>query len=94
MDGQQLNFKTHSLGSFKMTEKSSEEFDKQPDLSELIPLSAAAKISGLSPSHHRLLVSQGELWGKKIGRNWLTTEKTVREYMARDRRPGPKPKKR
>jgi hypothetical protein len=31
------------------------------------------------------------LWGAKIGRNWVTTEQAVRAYLARDRRPGPKP---
>ena len=32
------------------------------------------------------------LWGTKIGRNWVTTEQAVQEYLARDRKPGPKPK--
>jgi excisionase family DNA binding protein len=76
-----------------MPDRFTEESDEQPNLSELISLSEAAKISGLSPSHLRLLVNQGEIWGKKFGRNWLTTEKAVREYMKRERRPGPKPKK-
>lgn len=31
--------------------------------------------------------------GKKIGNNWVTTKEAVKEYMAQDRRPGPKPKK-
>ncbi|MCI0558953.1 MAG: helix-turn-helix domain-containing protein [Nitrososphaera sp.] len=65
----------------------------QPRLDEVIPLSEAAELSGLSPNHLRLLVSRGEIWGKKIGRNWVTTAKAVREYVARERRPGPKPKK-
>lgn len=65
----------------------------QPKLDDLIPLSKAAELSGLSPSHLRLLVSSGEMWGKKLGRNWFTTSQAVREYVARDRRPGPKPKK-
>ena len=64
----------------------------QPLLDELIPLTKAAELSGLSPSHLRLLVSSGEIWGKKLGRNWFTTAQAVREYLARDRRPGPKPK--
>ncbi len=66
--------------------------DYQPRLDELIPLRKAAKISGLSPDHLRRLVREGELWGTKIGRNWVTTEQAVREYLARDRRPGPKSK--
>ena len=64
--------------------------DDQPRLDELIPLSQAAKLSGLSPGHLSLLIRQKELWGVKIGRNWVTTEKAVRAYLARNRRPGPK----
>lgn len=66
----------------------------QPELDDLISLAEAAKLSGLSPNHLRLLVSAGEIWGKKIARNWVTTLEAVREYLARDRRPGPKPKDR
>jgi excisionase family DNA binding protein len=58
--------------------------------SDLISLQQAAKLSGLSSSHLRRLVSLGEMWGTKIGRNWLTTERAVREYLAREHRPGPK----
>ena len=64
----------------------------RPSLDELIPLSKAAEISGLTPDHLRRLVREGDLWGTKIGRNWVSTEKAVREYLARDRKPGPKPK--
>ena len=66
--------------------------DDQPGLEELITLSEAAKLSGLSPSHLRLLVSEKEIWGKKLGRNWFTTEQAIREYLARGVKPGPKPK--
>lgn len=59
---------------------------------ELIPLSKAAELSGLSQSHLALLARTGELWAMKIARNWVTTESAVREYLARNRRPGPKPK--
>jgi len=62
----------------------------QPKLEELIPLSKAAELSGLSLGHLGLLIRQGELWGMKIGRNWVTTEQAVREYLAHNRRPGPK----
>jgi hypothetical protein len=64
----------------------------QPSLDELITLNEAAKFSGLSPNHLRLLVSRGDIWGRKLGRDWFTTEKSVRNYLSRDRRPGPKPK--
>jgi excisionase family DNA binding protein len=66
----------------------------QPRLEELISLEQAARLSGLTADHLRRLVRQGDLWGKKIGRNWVTAEQAVREYLARDRRPGPKPSKR
>jgi excisionase family DNA binding protein len=58
----------------------------------LISLAEAAELSGLSQGHLRLLVSRGKIWGTKIGRNWVTTETAVKEYLATERRPGPKPK--
>jgi hypothetical protein len=64
----------------------------QPNLDELIPLSKAAKISGLSTAFLRRLVSNGQIWGVKVGRNWVTTEKDVQEYLDSDRKRGPKPK--
>ena len=65
----------------------------QPSLDELIPLREAAKLSGLSASHLALLVRRGDIWGVKLGHNWLTTAQAVKKYLARDRRPGPKPQK-
>jgi hypothetical protein len=67
--------------------------NSQPTLDELITLAKAAELSGLSPNHLRLLVSRGDLFGKKMGRNWFTTAQAVSEYVARDRRPGPKTRK-
>jgi hypothetical protein len=68
--------------------------DTQPKLDEVIPLSKAAKLSGLTQEHLALLIRQGKLWGQKMGSPiWFTTEKAVREYLARDRKPGPKPQK-
>jgi excisionase family DNA binding protein len=65
----------------------------QPSLDDLITLSEAAEISGLSAGHLNHLVRKGELWGKKLGRNWFTTKQAVKEYIIRDRKPGPKPQK-
>jgi hypothetical protein len=70
-----------------------EKSDNQPRLDELISLREAADLSGLSQGHLGLLIRKGELWGKKIGRNWVNTEQAVREYLARENRPGPKPNK-
>lgn len=64
--------------------------DSPPRLEELLSLNKAAERCGVSASHLRLLVREGEVWGMKLGRNWVTTEKAVREYLARDHRPGPK----
>ncbi len=69
------------------------EGDIQPGLDELIPLRKAAEISELTVQHLAILIRQGKLWGDKFdGPNWFTTEKAIREYLARERKPGPKPK--
>jgi excisionase family DNA binding protein len=61
------------------------------NLNDLISLKRAAELSGLSQSHLSLLIRDGELWGTKLGgRNWFTTETAVKEYLSRNRRPGPK----
>ena len=75
-----------------MPDNPHENNSNQPSLDELVSLRKAAKISGLSPSHLRLLVSRGEIWGQKIGRNWATTAQAVLDYTARNHRPGPKSK--
>jgi hypothetical protein len=62
------------------------------DLNELISLYEASQLSGFSASHLRLLVSNRELWGKKIGRNWLTTRQAVQEYKNIGHKRGRKPK--
>jgi excisionase family DNA binding protein len=76
-----------------MTHSTSDSGSDLPSLSELLSLQEAAKLSGLSAGHLRLLVRRGDIWGEKLGRNWITTAQAVEEYLARDRRPGPKPKK-
>jgi len=80
-----------SVESLLMPEQS-ENTNEQPRLDELISLSQAAEFSGLTQPHLALLIRQGKLWGKKIGRNWVTTEIAVREYMAQEHKPGPKPR--
>ena len=64
-----------------------------PRIDDLILLSEAAKVSGLSPNHLRLLVRRGDVWGMKLGRDWFTTEYAVMEYISQEHRTGPKPKK-
>jgi excisionase family DNA binding protein len=67
--------------------------ETQPELDALITLEEAAELSGLTSRHLRKLAGQGEIWANKLGRNWFTTEQAVQEYLARERKPGPKPKK-
>ena len=66
--------------------------DYQPELEDLIPLTKAAKLSGLTTGRLRQLLRKKELWGKKINRDWVTTEQAIREYLSRDIRPGRKSK--
>jgi excisionase family DNA binding protein len=63
----------------------------QSILDDLISLQEAAEYSGLSASHIRLLVRNGELVGKKVGRFWVTTKQSVDDYLALGRKRGPKP---
>jgi excisionase family DNA binding protein len=72
--------------------KQNDENSQQSSLDDLISLREAAKISGLSHDHLRRLAGRGDLKAKKIGRDWVTTERAVREYLAQNRRPGPKSK--
>ena len=74
-----------------MSNQAKESSQDQPSWDELISLKEAAELSGLSYSHIRYLARNGELSAKKLGRDWFTTEQAVKEYLARDRRPGPKP---
>ena len=76
-----------------MPDSNTESSDEQPSLDDLISTREAANISGFSQEHIALLIRKGELWGKKIGRNWVTSEKAIRKYLTRDRRPGPKPRR-
>jgi len=65
----------------------------QPGIDDLITLQEAAQISGFTTRHLRKLAINGDIWAKKLGRNWLTTVQAVEEYLARERKPGPKPRK-
>ena len=75
-----------------MTSNADESSSEQPSLDELISLQEAAELSGLSTSYLRLLVRQGDIWGAKLGRNWVTTAEAVKEFLATERKRGPKSK--
>lgn len=71
------------------TEGEEREFLKQID-DHLISVTEAATLSQLTPSYIRRLLRTGVLSGKKLGRDWFTTEKAIRGYLDTERRPGPK----
>ena len=73
-----------------MTDDHDQREIKQPEYSKLISVKQAAEISGLSTRHIRLLLGRGTIWGVKMGRDWFTTEPIIQDYLALDRRPGPK----
>ncbi|GAB4422349.1 MAG: hypothetical protein Kow00106_19520 [Anaerolineae bacterium] len=70
----------------------SEPRDSIGETQSLISLVEAAKISGFSQGYLRRLMREGKISGIKIGRDWLTTEKAVKDYLSTERRRGPKPK--
>ena len=55
--------------------------DYQPTVDKLISLRQAAEISGYTTNHLRLLISKGGIWAKKIDSFWVTTEKSIQDYM-------------
>ena len=81
-----------SVESLLMPEQS-QSSQNQPGLDDLITLVQAAEISGLSASHLRLLVRSGEIWGKKMGRDWFTNLRAVQEYLDIEHKPGRKSQK-
>jgi hypothetical protein len=64
-----------------------------PKLDDLISLQEASQLCGLTQQHLGHLIRRGELWGKRIGRNWITTRQAINQYQALKHKPGPKRKK-
>ncbi|MBT4306207.1 MAG: hypothetical protein HOA61_01890 [Bacteroidetes bacterium] len=64
--------------------------ENQPSLDDLISLSEAAEISGFTSRHLRHLCSSQQLWAKKLGRSWFTTEKSIKDYLSLNIKPGRK----
>lgn len=55
---------------------------------------AAAKYPQLSAGQIRRLVASGALWGERYGPVWVVEERSLVQYLASPRRPGPKGGKR
>jgi len=49
---------------------------------KIISLKKAAENSGYHPDYLGSLIRNGKLEGKKIGRNWFTTEKAIKDFQA------------
>ena len=75
-----------------MSEQTTEQGPLEELTSKLISVTEASQISGLTTGHLRKLLREGQIEGVKIGRNWLTTEEAVQDYLKQEIRPGPKPK--
>jgi len=76
-----------------MSDATQENGSERPSLDDLITLSQAAQLSGFTERHVRHLAVTGEIWAKKLGRNWFTTTQAIQDYLALGKKPGPKPKK-
>lgn len=50
---------------------------------EILRVSEAAKITGFSTQHMRLLIRRGELAGTKIGRDWIIPKESLSSFLAR-----------
>jgi uncharacterized protein YuzE len=59
-----------------------EEMNKYPpNYDEPISLVDAARVVGCTPKALQLAIQRGRLEGKKIGRNWTTTDRALTEYL-------------
>ena len=60
---------------------------------EYITVAEASRRTGLSQRQLTRLLRDGTIRGSKPARDWLVRLSAVREYLKKDRRPGPKPRK-
>ena len=51
----------------------------------------AADLAGVTDGYIRLLLGRGILKGKRFGRDWLVSRKSVEQFAQTERRRGPKP---
>ena len=63
---------------------------KDDQFNDLISIEEAAIHANLSKRHMRLLIREGKILGRKIGRDWITTKTEVNKYISTNRKPGPK----
>jgi excisionase family DNA binding protein len=66
--------------------------NKSKPMSETyITTKKAAELAGVTDGYIRLLLGKGTLKGKRFGRDWLVSRKSVEKFAATERKPGPKP---
>jgi excisionase family DNA binding protein len=58
---------------------------------EWITTTEAAKVSGYHIEYVRRLARNGQIVAKKWGREWMVNRKSFQEYLASEKKPGPKP---
>ncbi len=56
----------------------------------LISTSEATRIAGLSREHIQRLLRSSVVEGLKLGHDWLVYEDSLKAYLAKPRKPGPK----
>ena len=61
-----------------------------PEVEDYIPLSEASDMTGYSIDHLRRLIQKGKMRGRRIGRNYVTTQSAIQDYIASSPKPGPK----
>jgi Helix-turn-helix domain len=68
--------------------------DRPEHFREEISTVAAAERYSLTPSYVARLARTHIIRARKFGRDWIVDEEALREYLARPRKPGPKPQAR
>ena len=58
-----------------------------------LSVSEASSKFGLSVGHVRALLIEGTVAGSKFATVWMVNEASLKAYLATERKPGPKPKK-
>jgi excisionase family DNA binding protein len=60
-------------------------------MTSYITTKEAAQLAGVTDGYIRLLLGRGTLKGKRFGRDWLVSRKSVEQFAQTERKPGPKP---
>ena len=58
---------------------------------EWITTTEAAKISGYHIEHVRRLLREGQINARKWGKEWMVDKNSLREYLEKEKKTGPKP---